>query len=102
MLTNSEMYMDMTVNTDNFNTYSQKVKKYIKDVEDNYNLPECVKGLLHTMYDISYTEFCMRFFDFDDEQFKMDDFKLFIMGFCSRIETIQMIGVQKENKESVF
>lgn len=83
------LYKDLLEGTDNYNVFTTKVKYYIDNVRESIN-PELLAILKD--YDLSYDEYCKRFFDFEKEKFKIEDFNSFITSFCDRIETIEFMN----------
>ena len=81
----------MKEDTDNYNVFNTKVNHYIDYVSEV--IPENMRGIL-SQYNISYDEFCKRFYDFDKQELRETDLNRFIESFCDRIETIEaMTGI---------
>jgi hypothetical protein len=85
---NYDIFYDLTTETENYNIYAKKINKYINDLKGKVN-NEVISALKN--YEITYDDFCMRFYDFDKEEFKKKEFENFINGFCERIDTVYLM-----------
>ena len=85
---NYDIFQDLTTGTENYNTYVEKLNKYIKELEGKVN-KEVIASL--KAYEITYEDFCSRFYDFDKEEFRTNEFENFINCFCERIDIIYLM-----------
>lgn len=83
------LYRDMSENTENYNVFNTKINHYIDYV--NELIPENMRNIL-SQYNISYEEFCKRFYDFENNKIRKEDLNRFIESFCDRIETIEVMS----------
>lgn len=83
------LYRDMSENTENYNVFNTKINHYIDYV--NELIPDNMRNIL-SQYNISYGEFCKRFYDFENNKIRKEDLNRFIESFCDRIETIEVMS----------
>lgn len=83
------LYRDMSENTENYNVFNTKINHYIDYV--NELIPENMRNIL-SQYNISYEEYCKRFYDFENKKIRKEDLNRFIESFCDRIETIEVMS----------
>ena len=83
------LYRDMSENTENYNVFNTKINHYIDYV--NELIPENMRNIL-SQYNISYEEYCKRFYDFENNKIRKEDLNRFIESFCDRIETIEVMS----------
>lgn len=93
---NLEIYKDMREDTTNHQIYLKKVAIYIDRVR-NYIPPDLLGEL--NRYRLTLDEFSLKFYDWDTNKFKREEFENYIDTFCIRIETIEMMKTMIGNKE---
>ena len=64
------LYRDMSENTENYNVFNTKINHYIDYV--NELIPENMRNIL-SQYNISYEEYCKRFYDFENNKIRKED-----------------------------